>query len=346
MIAANLPDGEFFFVPRGERATYLLVHRGWSHSLLGIALEIVGLSLLVMLILWLVSRRSESRGPPRLDRILLVVGLCAYSHLFLDWWNTYGVRPFYPFEKSWYYGDLAVLMDPWIWLLFGATLFLASSFRAERPKEPKSGAQANSPSWGIVVVWSLVLFYICFFFQRAFRENAGQAGPVIWILCATAIVIVRLAWAKTPRPRRMACVAIVSVGVYLGCLAAFGNSALDRGIEAFQQQHPDVVATKTSSNPVHGIPWRREVLVETKDKIYQYSVNVRTGTLSLSRKFPRNLDDPGFSKIENERAHIAWKSFARHPIARREESWLILGDARYAIYARRGDWTEQRVKVE
>ena len=55
VVAANLPDFEALFLwppPLGEKAAYLLHHRGYSHSLVGIAAEAVTFAAL----LWALSR--------------------------------------------------------------------------------------------------------------------------------------------------------------------------------------------------------------------------------------------------------------------------------------------------
>ena len=98
VVAANLPDFEALVLwppPLGDKATYLLHHRGWSHSLVGIAGEAVAFALS----LWLLARWR--RFGPVLRRLTPARGLAVAllgvgSHLFLDWCNSYGVRPFYP----------------------------------------------------------------------------------------------------------------------------------------------------------------------------------------------------------------------------------------------------------
>ena len=42
------------------------------------------------------------------------------GHTLMDFTNTYGVRPFLPFSRQWFYGDLVFIVDPWIWLILGS----------------------------------------------------------------------------------------------------------------------------------------------------------------------------------------------------------------------------------
>src|SRR5690606_41039625 len=42
--------------------------------------------------------------------------------------NTYGIRLLMPFDRRWFYGDALFIIDPWVWLLLGATVFLAGAW--------------------------------------------------------------------------------------------------------------------------------------------------------------------------------------------------------------------------
>ena len=41
--------------------------------------------------------------------------------------NTYGMRWQLPFADRWTYGDALFIIDPWIWLALGGSVFLSSS---------------------------------------------------------------------------------------------------------------------------------------------------------------------------------------------------------------------------
>jgi len=68
------------------------------------------------------------------------------SHLFLDYTNSYGIRPFLPFKSEWYSLDTVFIIDPWILFFFLIGLGMTYLFRlinqeiGARPTSLRSGA--------------------------------------------------------------------------------------------------------------------------------------------------------------------------------------------------------------
>ena len=50
--------------------------------------------------------------------------IAALSHLFLDWTNNYGLRPFFPFNPRWYAGSFMFIAEPVLWFLFFLAFFM------------------------------------------------------------------------------------------------------------------------------------------------------------------------------------------------------------------------------
>jgi inner membrane protein len=98
-IAANLPDIDIvagFY----DGPAYIEYHRGITHAIVGIPI----LSLVVAAAMY---RFSENFWRT------FVVALAAMStHPVLDYMNTYGLRPFLPFDGTWIYGDTLFIIDP------------------------------------------------------------------------------------------------------------------------------------------------------------------------------------------------------------------------------------------
>src|SRR5581483_4316442 len=101
VIAANLPDIEILTGLSGT-ATYLDHHRGITHSLIGIPV----LALLLAGGMYFFSGKFW--------KTFAVALLAMATHPMLDYTNRYGLRPFLPFDSTWYYGDLLFIFDPYI----------------------------------------------------------------------------------------------------------------------------------------------------------------------------------------------------------------------------------------
>ena len=122
-LAGNAPDwSELLVSPRAlappsePHSSYLLYHRGITHSLLGAAVEIAALGALAGLALRWHARRTGARPAPW-RWIAALVGATVASHLYLDWQGSYGLRPFLPWSGRWYYADWIAIVDPFFWIV-------------------------------------------------------------------------------------------------------------------------------------------------------------------------------------------------------------------------------------
>jgi inner membrane protein len=119
--AAEFPDSDLVYsgpvVGMGQLG-YLLHHRGHTHTLVWASLG--------ALLLWFVARWYMGRGDEPLDddvrrvthRSLLGLAFAGtWSHIALDWTNSYGVHPFWPLDNRWFFGDAVFIVEPWFWLL-------------------------------------------------------------------------------------------------------------------------------------------------------------------------------------------------------------------------------------
>src|SRR5450830_786766 len=123
-LASNFPDLDLFLTrllpaPLG----YLLQHRGHTHTLL---LELPQALLLCALLwlLWPAARRLLTRSG-RTRAVLagaIVTGFVL--HISMDYLNSYGVHPFYPFDNRWLYGDMVFIVEPVFWVAAGVLLLL------------------------------------------------------------------------------------------------------------------------------------------------------------------------------------------------------------------------------
>ena len=115
-LAAEAPDMDVFWSFRGPVAGFEH-HRGITHTFLGA--PFVALAVTAVVWLWHRSRNRQPTVPPRWAWLWLLSLLAVLSHIFLDWTNNYGVRPFFPFNPRWYSLDIAFILEP---VIFAALL--------------------------------------------------------------------------------------------------------------------------------------------------------------------------------------------------------------------------------
>lgn len=128
-LGANLPDLDLVLTgllaaPLG----YLLHHRGHTHTIVFAIAQALVLMLLVAL-LWPSARRLLRESLPARTGLAIaaVVGLA--THLLLDFFNSYGIHPFYPWSGRWLFGDMIFILEPVFWFAFGIPLLWMAPWR-------------------------------------------------------------------------------------------------------------------------------------------------------------------------------------------------------------------------
>jgi inner membrane protein len=170
LIGANLPDIDLATLIGGQ-INYLRYHRGVTHSLLGIALESILLTLFFMGIETPGTHRQRLKS---FFWLFLASLIGTGSHLFLDYTNSYGIRPFLPFKSDWYSLDTVFIIDPWILFVFLIGLGMTFLFRLINQE---IGAQPTSLKNGAIFCLILISGYWAakeFSHHSALMELKGQ----------------------------------------------------------------------------------------------------------------------------------------------------------------------------
>lgn len=111
-LAAEAPDIDSLTYLHGS-VFGLQHHRGITHSLLGapfVAAAVTGI--VYGIYRWMKKSGREPKLPPQWKVLYAYALLGALLHLFQDFTNNYGVRPFAPFNPKWYSWDIVFIVDP------------------------------------------------------------------------------------------------------------------------------------------------------------------------------------------------------------------------------------------
>jgi inner membrane protein len=151
VVGANLPDVDLASLFWGQ-ISYLKYHRAVTHSLAG---GVLGALLLASIIYW-VNNRLLKKAPASWWKLfgLGLIGIA--SHIFLDYTNSYGIRPLLPFKGRWYAWDTVFIIDPWILLVLVLGLGLPFLFGLI---SQEIGAKPSGPHRGAILCLVVVLFY-------------------------------------------------------------------------------------------------------------------------------------------------------------------------------------------
>lgn len=125
VIGANLPDIDVVSWLGGD-LSYLKHHRGFSHSLAGLFCQ-ASLLAAILLVVHRVRSRAAAHASFRMLFLMSLAGLG--SHSLLDYTNSYGIRPFLPFDGRWFAADLVFIVDPWMLSILASGLMLPFLFR-------------------------------------------------------------------------------------------------------------------------------------------------------------------------------------------------------------------------
>lgn len=175
IIGANLPDVDaacFFWLHGTE---HLAFRRGITHGPPALVL----LPLVLAGLLWGWDRwqtrrgtRPEGRLPVRFGWLYAMAFIGCLSHPFFDWLNVYGIRLLEPFSSQWFYGDTLFIIDPWLWALLIAAIWVS------RRREKAGAAKWARPAQ---VGIAAVLAYIGAngAVSRIERQHFANTGPYL-----------------------------------------------------------------------------------------------------------------------------------------------------------------------
>jgi inner membrane protein len=160
-LAAEAPDLDVISRFWGS-AFGLNHHRGFTHSLLGVPLVAAVVVAFVYGIWRLRGRKTRDPNlPPRWGLLYAYACLAGLSHILLDFTNSYGVRPFWPFSERWISWDIIYIVEPVLLVLLTLGLIVPALFSlinqeiGASQKGPPGRVAATAALIGVFAYWGL-----------------------------------------------------------------------------------------------------------------------------------------------------------------------------------------------
>jgi inner membrane protein len=306
VIAANLPDADII-AGLGGKWFLLQHHRGITHSILGVLVLPILLTGMYSLVDFLITRFRSVKPRVQFWPLLLVTFLMCATHPVLDWTNNYGIRPLLPWDGRWFYGDLVFIVDPWIWLLGGGCVFLATSF-----------SKARLAVWSVVGVLFSAVFVL--FLQRSQIAGSGTLMAV-WFTGVVGFAVLR-AKAGTGIGRAASALCLIAIVFYWCGLGFVHRQAMRRANEAILaiKQDPSEKVGKMAVMPTFADPRNWLCVAQTNAATYKFPIRLtnagRQASTSYAIRYPRVSGDAAeevAAASADPRAKVLL-GFARFPV--------------------------------
>jgi inner membrane protein len=335
VISSNLPDIDVAVWIFGGTPAYLQYHRGLTHSFAGLfALAVILASALTFIDRRFRLRRNAFQRPCRPARLFLLSFLGGLGHMVMDSTNSYGTRPLMPASDRWFYGDLAFVLDPWIWLILGsAVVWLAT----------------NSParillSLIVIALLSLVVAFAARHPTPEYPVAVSSTVRIIWFACL-AIVILGRALNLGRGGERVARYSILLLVIYYGGLWLARQEAADRARNSLPSESHLAAVWAAPANPVI---WQSVAAIDGKFFTrYENITGAPTEWRELTALEPQFIDALG--RDSRARTFLKFARFTSSAVEKREDGYAItMRDARFdlRLAARlREDFTLRSVDV-
>jgi inner membrane protein len=253
VISSNLPDVDVMMRLRGGALGYIEYHRGQTHSFAGLAILAAGLTgLLVFLDRRFRLRSDPFRRPVRAWRLFWISYLGGIGHMFMDFTNSYGVRPLLPFSDRWFYGDLAFVVDPWIWLILGSGTVWLTARTAPR-----------AVFWCAVGVLTSLPIALALQNPGAELPAVPHLARALWFI-GLAIILVGalLNWRRAGE--RVAQYSLLILALYYGGMWIANGAAIQRARRSAPAD--DIRAVVAWPAPANPLLWK--AVVDSNDAVY------------------------------------------------------------------------------
>ena len=136
-------------------------HRGFTHSFLGVPL-VAALVVAFIYGIWRLRGRKtrDPNLPPRWGLLFAYACLAGLSHVLLDYTNSYGIRPFWPFSERWISWDIVYIVEPVLLVVLILGLTVPALFSLIN-QEIGARRKDNSPPGRVAASIALLAVFAC-----------------------------------------------------------------------------------------------------------------------------------------------------------------------------------------
>ena len=249
ILGANAPDIDIL-AAFGPDFSSVAHRRGWTHGLP--AMAVFPFLVTGLLLAWnrfVRCRLTPGGAPIRAGPLLGVTAIGVASHPTLDWLNNYGMRWLMPFDGRWFYGDALFIIDPWVWLALGGSVFLMHSRRA-----------VPIAAWCGFWLLATVLVFA--------TADVPQPARWLWVAGLAAVFAARATGLCAPRRERAVewatRAALVMIVAYMGAASLANAPARTEVRDALASRGLGPVE-RIMIGPVPANPFAGEVVAQTPD---------------------------------------------------------------------------------
>jgi membrane-bound metal-dependent hydrolase YbcI (DUF457 family) len=311
IIGAVLPDADVFIEPLvGPHSVF--AHRGFSHSLLGVAV----LAPLVALVALRFSREK------RLSRLVPLIAIGMLSHILLDLPTPMGVMLFSP-SREYVHLDFLGYMD-WTLLTVALAVLLAvwtySNREAAMRRGILSAVLLSALSWWLFAEWPSLAFSFASTAEEATEEHLRTFYPLVLggLLLGFLIACAKDGWGFRQSRTQFGRIGVAALSAYLAlCLTAqafaFGlirQFSQDRGIQVMRR-----AAGRMGYASLVG-PLRWTGLVLAPEGVYLAQIMPLGDSRPTFTFFPSSIDNPLVTRTRSIPKVSEFLSAARFPVTR------------------------------
>lgn len=312
---ALLPDADIFIEPFLDPQSGF-VHRGFTHSLFGVAV-LAPLAALVVLLLFRTKRYA---------RLVALITIGMLSHVFLDLPTPMGAKLFYPFSNKYVHLDFLSYLD---WTLFTLALFvlLATWTYANRDTAVRRGILSavllSSLSWWLFSEWPTQASSFAATVEEATEQPLRTVYPLVLggALLGLFVALARKDWGFRQNRAVFGRIGIGALSIYLVfCVTAQG--IIIGRTEKFTRERGIVVSRRAASRMGYSSlvgPLRWTGLVLAPEGVYLAQVNLfstRTPTFAF---FPSAAENSFVTRSRSIPEVQRFMEAARFPVTRYRE---------------------------